>query len=239
MRCDIRSSLCGIVLPLFLAAPLLAQVGTGGGAVTKQNLDLPYDAIGDGEDEEEAPEIVTFYGTTLEGDGFFYVIDRSGSMQNTGELQIAKREVTKNITEFSERVQFGIFFIDEGLAKFPAGGQPADANPGMKGSAISFLQSMKGGHGSCCQAGFTAALRMANQASANRKVIVYVGDGGGTCNNAEEAQYLQQTLGAVSAQNYQRATINTIGVLDVNQLRENFLRALAGANGGTYTFITK
>ena len=232
MRWDLRSSLCGIVLPLFLAAPLLAQV-------TKQNLDLPYDSIGDGEDEEDAPEIVTFYGTMLEGDGFFYVIDRSGSMQTSGELQIAKREVTKNVTEFSDRVQFGIFFIDAGLKQFPSGGQPAEANPGMKGSAISFLQATQGGAGSCPQAGFSAALRMANRASAKRKVLVYVGDGGGTCNGANETTYLQQTLGAVSAQNYQRATVNTIGVLDVNQLRENFLRAIAGANGGTYTFITK
>ena len=232
-------SLLESTLRLATCALFVAAVSTLEAQITKQNLDLPYDAIGDGEDEEDAPEIVTFYGTTLEGDGFFYVIDRSGSMQTSGELQIAKREVTKNITEFSDRVQFGIFFIDAGLKKFPAGGQPAEANPGMKGSAISFLQATQGGSGSCCQAGFVQALRMANQASAPRKVIVYVGDGGGTCNGADETQYLQQTLGAVSAQNYQRAIVNTIGVLDVNQLRENFLRALAGANGGTYTLITK
>ena len=235
-------SLCENVLGLLVCVVCVASASFlqgQGTATTKQNLDLPYDAIGDGEDEEEAPEIVTFYGTTLEADAFFYVIDRSGSMSNNNELEAAKREVRKNLTEFSDRVQFGIFFVDKDLKQFPAGGQPAVANPGMKGSAMSFLQSFQVGGGSCPGAGFVAALRMANQATSQRKVVVYVGDGGGTCHGADEAQYLQKTLGEVSAQNYQRATINTVGVVEVSGLREKFLRALAGGNGGTYTFIAR
>ena len=55
-------------------------------AQIKENLDLPFDALGEDEEEEEAPEVVNFYNTNLEGDGFFYVIDRSVSMQNAGEL---------------------------------------------------------------------------------------------------------------------------------------------------------
>ena len=80
---------------------------------------------------------------------------------------------------------------------------------------------------------------MANRASAKRKVIVYVGDGGGTCHEAQEAEYLRETLVAVTAQNYQRATINAIGVLDVKPLTDSVLRALTRSNGGTYTFISR
>jgi Mg-chelatase subunit ChlD len=78
---------------------------------------------------------------------------------------------------------------------------------------------------------------MANASSAKRKVITYVGDGGGTCNGANEAEYLQQTLAAVSAQNYQRIQINCIGVLSSPKLNEDFMKKLAAMNGGTYTRI--
>ena len=103
---------CFALTPLaFVNAQSLA-----GGAL-KANLDLPFDAglLNDDGEDEDAPEIITFYSQQYEGDGIFYAIDRSGSMQNSGELDIAKREVGKNIREFSNRVQFGIVFFDRGI----------------------------------------------------------------------------------------------------------------------------
>ena len=219
------------LLALFAPSTLWAQSALTGG--TKENLDLPFDAIGENEEEEDAPEVVTFYGTQLEGDGFFYIIDRSGTMQSVGELQRAKQEVIKNITEFSERVQFGVFFFDAGLTKFPSSGQPADANPAMKASGISYVSSTPGGGGTCPQAALLAALRMSQQASAKRKVIVFLSDGHANCSGAGEDTYKAATLAAVSGSNFQRAVINTIGVLEV--LDETFMRSLAASNGGTYT----
>jgi Mg-chelatase subunit ChlD len=215
--------------------PARAQSIGGGGGATKENLDLPFDALGEEEEEEEAPEVVTFYGTQLEGDGIFYCIDRSGSMQDSGELAIAKRELAKNIQEFSDRVQFGIVFFDRGINKFPQSGMPAEANAGMKSSAMSFVQAIPGGSGSCCQAGMAAALQMASMASSKRKVLVYLGDGGGTCQGADESTYLRATLSAITAQNFQRITINCIGILNPPTLNEDFLKKLAAANSGTYT----
>ena len=126
---------CWVVVSI-LAAPLARS--QDGGGLAKENLDLPYDAIGANDDDEDAPEVVVFYGTSLEGDGFFYIIDRSGSMQDSGELQIAKREVIKNIGEFSDRVEFGIFFFDKTLLSYPPNGQPAEATPAGKSSGISY-----------------------------------------------------------------------------------------------------
>jgi len=80
-------------------------------------------------------------------------------------------------------------------------------------------------------------MKMASQARSARKVIVYLSDGGGTCMGADEAAYLKQTLAKVTAQNYQRIRIHTIGVLDLSPLGEDFMRKLASANGGTYTRI--
>jgi hypothetical protein len=228
---------------LLLAAVL--SLGLGGGMLSaqqlKENLDLPYDAIGDSDDEEEAPETVFFYGLTLEGDGFFYTVDKSGSMAQ-GELPIAKREIIRNITEFSDRTQFAVNFFDTNVVKFPGGNTPVEATSGQKQAAIGFINGVQGGSGSCCQKGLLEALRFANSCSAKRKVVVYVGDGGGTgpCGGGNnEAEYHKQTLQAVSNNNYQRVTINTIGVLMTDQqpVHEQFLKDLAAQNGGTYRRI--
>ena len=224
-------------LALFALQSLSAQdLGVGG--PTKENLDLPFDAAGESEEEEDAPEIVTFYGQQLEGDGVFYVVDKSGSMRDQGELAIAQREVIRNVQEFSDRVQFGIVFFDKTVTKFPASGMPAEANPGMKSSAVSFVMSITGQSGSCCQQGLAEALRMANLATPKRKVMVYVGDGGGTC-SGDEGQYLQQALGQITAQNYQRIQINCIGVLNPSTIGMDFMKKLSGNNGGTYTRIVR
>jgi Mg-chelatase subunit ChlD len=223
-------------MPLGFVKFVKAQSVGGGG--TKENLDLPFDALGQAEDEEDAPEIVTFYGQQLEGDGFFYVIDRSGSMNDSGELNIAKREVVRNVSEFSERVQFGIIFFAADALKFPSSGQPADASPGMKQAAINFTNSTPWAHQSCVQKGMAAILQMANQSTSKRKVIVYVGDGGGTC-GGDEATYLRQCVTLVGSLNYQRIQINTIGVLQQQPINEAFMKQLATSNGGTFTRVMR
>ena len=100
---------------------------------------------------------------------------------------------------------------------------------------------MRGGRQSCCQAGILTALRYANMSSAKRKVIIYVGDGGGTCgaSGLGEQAYLDRTLQAVASQNYQRAQINSVGVLMGNsrQMQERFLQNLCRQHGGTYKRI--
>jgi hypothetical protein len=205
--------------------------GTGG---IKENLDLPLDALGDTGEEEDAPETIHFYGQTYEGDGFFFTVDRSGSMQDSGELQIAKREMIRNIQELSNRTQFSVNFFDANLIYFPQSGRPAEASQAMKGAATGFINSTPGGGGSCCQKGLLNALRFANLSTSKRKVIVYVGDGGGTC-GGNEGTYHQQTLAMVTQQNYQRAQVNAIGVLMAGRTtQEQFLRQLTSMNNGTY-----
>jgi hypothetical protein len=221
------------MVPLASFAVLLAA-GVARGR-DKENLDLPFDALGEDVDDDPAPEVVSFLGTRLEGDGFFYVIDRSTTMHDSGELGRAKSEVKKNIVEFSSRVEFGIVFFDAGILKFPASGQPAEATPPMKQAAGAFVDSVAPGAGTCGMQALITALQLANRARSHRKVIVYLSDGGGTCRGADENQYLEKTIATVTAQNYQRVKINTILVLNPSGGGEAFMRRLAAANGGTYT----
>ena len=182
---------------------------------------------------------VTFYGQEFQADGVFYVVDKSGSMQDSGELIIAKREILRNIDEFPESMEFGIAFFDSSVIKFPDSGLPAKANPEMKASATAFLQSVVGGFGSCCQQGLLAGLQFANQSTAKLKVLIYLGDGGGTCQGADEASYLRQTLAAITAMNDQGVQIHCFGVLNPSALGVDFMKRLAEANGGTYTNVIR
>ncbi len=83
------------------------------------------------------------------------------------------------------------------------------------------------------------ALKFANTSSAKRKVVVYVGDGAGTCNGAEQQTYLNSTLSAVKSMNFQRAQVNAVGVLQIGGMQDTFLRQLASGNGGSYVKITR
>lgn len=199
----------------------------------KQNLDLPFNG------GRLARDRIRFYGSEYELDGIFYVIDRSGSMQNSGELDVAKQEVVRSIQELSDEVEIGIVFFDRGIMKFPQSGRPAKANASIKAAATSFVQSVPGGGGSCCQEGLMEALQFANLSTAERKVVLYVGDGGGTCNGANEQTYLNQTLSLVVSQNFQRAQINSIGVLEVGTIQREFLQTLSRTNYGTFRLIIR
>ena len=77
----------------------------------KENLDLPFDALGENEEEEDAPEVVNFYTVTLEGDGFFYIIDRSGTMatmraSSPGQGRRSRRTSTSSRTASSSGSSF-------------------------------------------------------------------------------------------------------------------------------------
>ena len=98
---------------------------------------------------------------------------------------------------------------------------------------------MSGGGGSCAQQGLLEALKFANQSVADRKVVIYVGDGGGYCHGANETEYLAQTLAVVKSQNVHRAQINAIGVLQIKDLSDQFLRRLTSQNGGSYTKVSR
>ncbi len=230
-------SLVAAVMVMTATAPSRAQ-SIGGVTGTKENLDLPFDAVGDTGPDDDPPEIIDILGRRLEGDAFFFVIDRSSSMH--GEpLALAKREIARNIRELPATTEFGIVFFDSGVDKFPRGARPARATPAMKAAALSWLSGVPGGHGSCCRRALLEALRFANLSTSGRSAILYVGDGGGTCpGNGGEPAYLDETLGRVRSMNRRNARIDTIGVRMAGRTtQEIFLRRLASQNSGHYSTI--
>jgi hypothetical protein len=218
---------------------IVAQEGRGGQAATKENLDLPFDAFANSEEEEEAPEVIFFYGQQYEGDGFYFCLDRSGSTAN-GELDIEKRETIRTIQQFSKKVYFAIVFYDQGLMKWPSTGRPAEASGGMKAQAVAWLSTIRSGSGTCVREGLMESLNFANRSPAKHNQIIYLGDGGTTCQGHNAADYGRQTLAQVTAANFKRHTLNAICAgTDLSATDENFCKTLASLNGGTYKRVPR
>jgi hypothetical protein len=79
-----RTLLVSLTFLLFFLAPTtLVDAQTLAGGALKSNLDLPFDAglLNDDAEDEDAPELITFYSQQYEGDGIFYCIDHSSSMR--------------------------------------------------------------------------------------------------------------------------------------------------------------
>lgn len=179
-----------------------------------------------------------FYGQWFEGDAIMYVVDRSGSMTDSGELDVAKREVIRNVSDFSAQSEFAIVFFDKLVISWPPGEKPVKADAGPKTAARSWVMSLSGGGGSCVKSGLLKGLSYADHSSKSRKVLIYVGDGGGTCVGMEK-DYHVLTLDRVRQVNH-GVQINAIGVLMKGRVSQReFLQKLARNNGGTYTEIVR
>jgi len=229
------SALAAFVGICLCSGKSIAQSAGDAGGATKQNLDLPFDALGDSEEEEEAPEVIVFYGEQYEGDGFFFSCDKSSSMAGA-KWQKCQREVIRVLNGLSEKAQFGICFYDANLVKFPTSGRPADANQAMKAAGSAMVMSTTTGSGSCTKVSLVTCLQFANQSTAKRKTIVHLSDGHNTCNGQDEAQYSKSILAEVAARNIQRAHINAMCIGDAGAwVDENFMKMLATQNQGKYT----
>ena len=152
-----------------------------------------------------------------EAEAIIFVVDRSGSMKVGGKLALAKREVLRRLSGFSSSTEFGVVFVDSSIMAFPADASPlspVSATEGNKEAASAFVNyAVPDGAGSCPQQGFIVALGFADRSNAARKAIVYIGDGGGACMGGNEDQNLAQTLEVVTQRNQSSAQIHCIGVL--------------------------
>lgn len=72
-------------------------------------LDMPSGGRGGDEDEEDAPEVIDFWGGQYEGDAFFWCLDKSCSMGWNGEIQQLKQEFSQTLNSLSSQAEFGVW----------------------------------------------------------------------------------------------------------------------------------
>ena len=97
---------------LALLAGLLAflggeQLSFTQGTRQRRPLDLPSGGVGSDQDDEDAPEVIQFLGGFYEGDGFFFLLDISGSMHGD-KIELLKEELSESLAELSIHSEFGV-----------------------------------------------------------------------------------------------------------------------------------
>lgn len=178
----------------------------------------------------------SFAGIPFAADGVFFAIDRSGSMMDTGEFLRAKSELIDLISKFTRGVDFGVVFFDRSVCKFPTSTQPARATGKNKKEAIEFINRISRGNASCMYKGLREALNFASRSKGKRKVIFYLGDGGGTCSGSNELTYLRNTVDQITEENEGLVKIHCVGIRMGNsrKMQEKYLVQLAEQNNGCY-----
>jgi hypothetical protein len=166
-----------------------------------------------------------------------FCLDRSGGMNESHKFTRLKQLVTKGIADLPATAEFAVVFFDVSLDRFPRDGTPVMASGVKKATATAYILAMQTGHGGCEKLALLAALDTAAQSAAASKVIVHISDGINGCPGYNDAQYDQETLAKVSARNAGAVRIDTVGVGSAGLVNEDFLRALASSNGGTFTRV--
>jgi hypothetical protein len=106
---------------------------------------------------------VRFGGVTGTGSRFVYVVDRSGSMNNTGLMESAKAELEASLKSLTEFQQFQVIFYNEDAIVFNPTGDPPKLMHGTKEniqSAIEFVQQTPASGGTVHMAALEPALNL-------------------------------------------------------------------------------
>ncbi len=173
----------------------------------------------------------SFCGHDFEGSAIVFVVDRSGS--NNHGFSLAKPKIVDLIERSAPHFELGVVFSDRGVYRFPASGAVLRATRQHKNELKAAVSGMPGGGGSCPHRGLLVALEMAKDSRAERKLVVYMGDGGGTCQGGSEAEYLRQTLAEIQAKNGGEVVIHCVNSKPGSRVHSDFLYELSDATGGT------
>jgi len=226
-----------IVLLVTLGASFACAQDLGGqrvSAALKANLDLPYDALVErsSEDEEKAPQIVSFFGASYETEAIIFCLDRSSSMADAGGWEDLQRELARAVSELSEDTDFGLVFFGEDTKVYPESKKPARATEAEKKSALEFARALAPQSWTCLLPGLSDALTMAQASRKARRTVVLLSDGKPTCQGVNYFEYLDQVRAEARSRAGATITIHTIGTgADVN---DPFLSELARTHRGTY-----
>ena len=217
---------------LLISLPLILSVLYSFGMERSlRPLDLPSGGVGAIEDEEPAPEVITFYGSVFEGNGFFWCLDISCSMTLHNRIDILKMEATRAIQSLSTASDFGIVAFNDSSFAFSM--VPREADAVQKMLAINWVTQLTPTGTTCLGNAGVITLKLSRFSRRSRKTMIVVSDGQPNCQGNEE---VEETLIQITEANTHRIAINTIYVGSDNGGIE-FMQDLATRNGGTFTLV--
>lgn len=189
-------------------------------------LDLPAGG-GAAEDEEDAAETIQFFGGSYEGDGFFFLLDVSGSMYGE-RLTVLKEEMRRSLESLSKASEFGIVAFSDWVRTYAQ--RPKRATRTETRRAEEWVEELRAIGGTYMLDGARTLLPIAHKSRKKHRVIIAVGDGLPTNPDPDE------TLVSIVSENAHRLPWNTI-LIGAGEGQEAFMAALARLTGGVYRLI--
>lgn len=218
----------------FALIPIIASlIVADHGIAARAPLDLPNGGRAIGEDEEDCLETILFYGSEFEGDGFFFCLDKSGSMANDSRLDTLKSEVVKALDSLTSKSEFGIVAFSTGWISWDT--RPKRAQPDIVDDAKNWVNQLNAAGQTHLAPAGVETIRLSSLSRKKHKHIIVLSDGlpngPGALNSA-----ITDTINAITLANWERTPIHTIFIGD-NQIGKNFMQTLALMNSGTFTQV--
>ena len=192
-----------------------------GGFQHGKPLDLPR-SFGT-EADEDASEVIEFYGNEYEGEAFFFLLDTSGSMRGEKIFNL-KLEVIESINQMSDRAVFGLVRFSHSVSSYRHG--PVRATRGQKRAATEWVQGLRAWGTTHMLKGAKKVIDICRESRQARKTIIIVGDGLPSTPKAEP------TLEGITDYNTERDQINTVLIQQPNA--RWFMERLAELNRGKF-----
>lgn len=197
----------------------------------RRPLDLPSGG-GSGEEDEDAPESITFYGAEFEAEAFFFCVDRSGSMVGQ-PMSTLKSEMGDAIGQLSRRSQFGI--VSFGTTEGAWQERPMKATSSNKASAQTYIQGLVAFGWTCMPDAVAHVCQISNKCRLRNRAIILVGDGMPYCMSLGTL-LTEETLSALATHNYRRTPVNTI-FISADQQGIAFFRQIASLYNGEFRAV--
>jgi len=186
-------------------------------------LDLPSGGRGaDEEQDEDAPEVIVFYGAEFESDAFFWCLDRSGSMSGH-KIVVLKEELTGAIDQLSRQAEFGIVAYNGSVIRFSEA--PVRARRAEKTRAREWVNELLA-HGSTRLAAPSAEILRISQLSRKKnKRIIMVGDAA--------PQDADAAISTIEDLNHESTPFDCLLISGISDLFEE----IAAMTGGTFRVL--
>ena len=190
-------------------------------------LDLPSGGRG-AEVEEEAVEVIHFYGSEYEGDAFFWCLDRSCSMDWGGRIGILKAETTAAIQSLTGASEFSVVAFSDWTNSWSS--IPREATPANRVAASAWVGSLTAEGATCIAPAVATALEIARASDKQEKQVIVLSDGVPTCSSASE------TLSQVAGANWEGIPIHTIYISSDSE-GIGLMQGIANNSGGTFRLV--
>jgi hypothetical protein len=199
----------------------------------RRPLDLPSGGPG-GDEDEDSPEIIHFYGNEHEGDTFFWCLDISGSMAmgNPSRIGILKQEVANAIDQLSTRARFSIVCYNNWIYVWKPAAVKADTQNKQDAKVWMFFRNAYGP--TYCLKGMQEVFKVRRKTRPRPRhpLVILVGDG------LPYPEDPSDTYTGIKAANKPKGRVDTILVGDGEGSRmgwtpKQFMELVATSNRGT------